>query len=594
MLPKADGSVKILPEKTAASSSFIGGSCGTCRLPSGKKCHSINEKPVCIILGDEYCPILCGDRGACCPTIRVQSGTFAQLKSLLTYHFEAGLKVKPGSVAVVLLLSHLLRIGHDDFWSELIEFTNWASTKHLTILPGIPIYPTGLRDTDLMLIGQFVQHLVVANYGAVAVNTRKNYEFWRPAVLSLQQHHADGINITAPPTRIPELDNKRFDTTVNVSKGLQGDWRKGVPATVELSFLINLLASLQEFSKKSSKELSLPSEDDIRSGLQFEPAPASSPHQGKTIVLLGHSIISSAKFKLDAIVNPLGVQVSSLCKTGVHYKELFEGHSLDALSSTKPSDVLVVSFLGNYLLHQQQVSIDYPGGQKTIHLLKPTIINSADFQLLVDHMNKALGWLRINFPGKIVVINVIPRHTTPCCTLPDHIIVDHGGKPVPMLKYVKCFNELLDLKLHLPHNTILADYRDIFGTESPELFDGVHLKRSEQAVLAEFIASTLDMTPTPEIPAQGCDETFHDCLVRKEIISDTLPPPSLPSPFMEVNAAQEGTPAANQSAAAGSSAPEQAIPATTGPQAGQNEATDELGAIDDAIRLLLERKKALS
>ena len=143
----------------------------------------------------------------------------------------------------------------------------------------------------------------------------------------------------------------------------------------------------------------------------------------------------------------------------------------------------------------------------------------------------------------------------------------------------------------------MVDYRDIFGTESPELFNSVHLKRTEQAVLEEFIATTLDMAPTPEIPAQGSDETFHDSLVRKENISDTLPPPSLPSPFMEVNTIQDGTPAANtanQTAAAATSKSEQAFLAATGPQAGQNEATDKLGAIEDAIRLLLERKKALS
>ena len=83
------------------------------------------------------------------------------MRKLLEYHFEAGLKVKPGSVAVVLLLSHLLRIGHDDFWQELSAFSAWAATKNLTVLPGLPPYPTGLRHTDLMIIGQFMQHLVL-------------------------------------------------------------------------------------------------------------------------------------------------------------------------------------------------------------------------------------------------------------------------------------------------------------------------------------------------------------------------------------------------------------------------------------------------
>ena len=583
VLPKADGSVKVLPEQTAATSTFIGGSCGTCRLPTGRNCHSLTDKPVCLILGDEFTPVLCGDRGKCCPTLRVQSGSFAQLRSLLEYQMEAGLKVKQGSVAIVMLLSHLLRIGHDDFWSELLAFSSWAATKNLTVLPGLPTYPTGLRPSDLMVIGQYVQHLVVASYGAVDVSSRKNYEFWRPAVLSLQQHHADGGNVIIPPTKVHEMGSKRFDAAVNVSQGLEGDWKNSIPPNFELSFLINLISCLEDFSKKRSKEIALPQETDIRSGMQFNPSPAASPHQGKNIILVGHSILSSAKYRLDSIVNPLGVQVLSLCKTGVHYKELFEGHSLDALASTKETDVLVVSYLGNYLLHQQQVHIDYPNGQKTVHLKKPTIIDSADFNRLVEHINIALAWLRNHFSGKIILLNVIPRHIVTCCRDPDHIIVDHGGKPVSMVNYVKTFNELLSLTVHLPHNTSLIDYKDIFGTETPGLFDGVHLKRGEQAILAEFISSTLSMTETPEVPPEGSEHDFHSLLVHKEVITDVRAAPQLPSPFMEV-AQPPPAPAAAAAASRQNAPPHQE--SEDGPY--ENEA-----AIDEAIRLLQAKKKAL-
>ena len=596
VLPKADGSVKVLPDQTAATSTFIGGSCGTCRLPTGRQCHSLTDKPICLILGDEFVPVLCGDRGKCCPTLRVQSGTFAQLRSLLEYQMEAGLKLKPGSVAVVMLLSHLLRIGHDDYWTELLSFTSWAATKNLTILPSIPTYPTGLRPSDLMVIGQFVQHLVIASYGAAEASTRKNYEFWRPAVLSLQQHHAEGGNVVIPPTKVHEMGNRRFDSAVNVSQGLKGDWKNSIPPNYELSFIINLIDSLKDLSKKSSKVLSLPSEEDLRSGMQFTPAPAASPNQGKNIILVGHSILSSAKYKLDSLVNPLGVQVLSLCKTGVHYKELFEGHSLDALASTKEGDVLVVSYLGNYLLHQQQVTIDYPNGQKTVHLRKPTIIDSTDFKRLVEHINIALAWLRNHFSGKIVVLNVIPRHTTNCCRDPDHIIVDHGGKPVSMLNYVKAFNELLALTIHLPHNCTLADYQDIFGTEAPQLFDGVHLKRGEQAILADFISTTLNLGESPETPPKGSVLDFHNLLVQKEIISDVRAAPQLPSPFMDT--AVNSQPAAPAVPAPQGSAHHPLHGAQAGAP-GHSEQEDDpsaysdVAAIDDAIRLLEERKRAL-
>ena len=104
---------------------------------------------------------------------------------------------------------------------------------------------------------------------------------------------------------------------------------------------------------------------------------------------------------------------------------------------------MVVSYLGNYLLHQQQVKINYHYGQKTVHLRKPTIIDSNNFKRLMEHLNIALAWLRNHFPGKILILNVIPRHIVTCCRDPDHIIADHGGKPVSMVNYVKTFNKLL-------------------------------------------------------------------------------------------------------------------------------------------------------
>ena len=75
---------------------------------------------------------------------------------------------------------------------------------------------------------------------------------------------------------------------------------------------------------------------------------------------------------------------------------------------------------------------------------------------------------------------------------------------------------------------------------------------------------------------------------RKEIITDVLPPPSLPSPFMEVSQApppQAPTPG---------SAALPAGQATQQPDPEVAEGTEDIAAIDDAIRLLQERKKALT
>ena len=146
------------------------------------------------------------------------------------------------------------------------------------------------------------------------------------------------------------------------------------------------------------------------------------------------------------------------------------------------------------------------------------------------------------------------------------------------------FNELLSLTVHLPHNTSLIDYKDIFGTETPQLFNGVHLKRGEQATLAEYISSTLTMGETPEIPPAGSDLDFHSLLVHQEVISDVRAAPQLPSPFMEV---AQPPPPPQPSAAASSKG--QAHPS----QDVNEEVYENEAAIDEAIRLLQAKKKAL-
>ena len=533
VLPKADASVNILPAKTAASSSFIGSSCCTCRLPTGKKSHSITDRPICLIIGDEYVPLLCGDKGNCCPTMRIESGSLAQSRKLLEYHIEAGFKPKPGSVAVVLLLAHLLRVGHDDFWQELSEFSVWAATKHLTVLPGLPPYPTGLRHSDLMCIGQFMQHLVTANYGATVVSSRSRFLLWRPTVLSFEQHHAQGADIMTPPTKVVEMDGRRFDTTVRVSEGLTADWKHGIPRGIELAYLTNLAASLKDFSKKSTKSVTIPTNDEIFSGLENEPTPATSPHHGKTIFLLGHSILASSTLSLEKIVNPWGAKVVSLCMIGATYKDLFEGNNLDALTGAKSTDVLVFSFLGNVMLRQQRVISDYAGGSKTMHLVKPSIIDNTAFSTLVQHTNRALTYLRTYFPGKILFLLPTPRHLSPCCKQPDHIIVDHGDHPVGMLNYVTQFNHLISQLINLPHNTEIISYQEIFGTDTPVLHDGVHLDKTEQPVLADFLANSFDRPETLPVPATGQSADFHALLVEKKVISNTLPPAQAPSLFID-------------------------------------------------------------
>ena len=116
VLPKKDGSVSPLPQSVAVTATYYGGSCSTCRI--GSKAHAVNDQPRLFLIGDELCPLVVGEDTACCPAIRVHSGDFDQCYDILKMQRRAGFRPKTGSVLLVLLHTHLRRVGHVDYWRE--------------------------------------------------------------------------------------------------------------------------------------------------------------------------------------------------------------------------------------------------------------------------------------------------------------------------------------------------------------------------------------------------------------------------------------------------------------------------------------------
>ena len=116
-LPKPRMFIKPLPATLLVSCSFVANSCSSC---SGRsRHHKIGlGAPKLFVLGDEFCPPTCGESGDCCPVIRVRGGCFKDLRKIIDLQIQLGLTIPPRSVAVVFLLSHLLKAGHDKFWMD--------------------------------------------------------------------------------------------------------------------------------------------------------------------------------------------------------------------------------------------------------------------------------------------------------------------------------------------------------------------------------------------------------------------------------------------------------------------------------------------
>ena len=132
-----------LPSSTEVTSSFHGGSCHICFYD--KQCHSINNNKQIFILGDEFLPPKIGSRRRCCPVMRVHQGTFDQLKQVLLFHLRNKLRIKEGSILVMILTSHLMKVGFHKYISKFKSFASWARCLMPTIIvmPSIAPFNTG-------------------------------------------------------------------------------------------------------------------------------------------------------------------------------------------------------------------------------------------------------------------------------------------------------------------------------------------------------------------------------------------------------------------------------------------------------------------
>ena len=134
-------------------------------------------------------PPVNGSQGDCCLTIRVDSGSFQQVKAVILFHLKQGLGIKPGSIGFVCLTAHLMRYGHERYWEEMTDFIKWARLLlKVEILPGLLPFPEGLDLANLIPIAQYLSHLQCVNVGCGATKSDHSFSLWKPFDKCMSEH----------------------------------------------------------------------------------------------------------------------------------------------------------------------------------------------------------------------------------------------------------------------------------------------------------------------------------------------------------------------------------------------------------------------
>lgn len=516
VLPKFEESIEGLTATTAASTSFYGGSCTSC-FKSSKR-HSCNNLHKLILIGDEFLPPVNGSQGDCCLTIRVDSGSFQQVKAVILFHLKQGLGIKPGSIGFVCLTSHLMRYGHERYWEEMTEFIKWARLLlKVEILPGLLPFPEGLDLANLIPIAQYLSHLQCVNVGCGAIKSDHSYSLWKPFEKCMSDLSTAGkISVPALPIYIKEVDsflkcNEKFPA------GLPGNWSAGTPKDVHLQFIATLLDHLKELDLCS--HIFFPSQESIEYGIyEYE-------HLGRRIFTLGTSILRDVSNTLEPLCTKRGIELLSECKGG-NFFDHFKNLDLSFLQAASSRDILCLQFLGNHLIKTKNCYPDQQGDKRTFHPVLPSIPDDEEMALLVVDSGRALHKISRYFPGSIYIFGPVPRHITACCKLEAHAIKGPKDEKINMCAYTSAFSSFIhgspgiikDRISYISYHELFGEVKDI----SPDtLSDGIHLSNGARDHMANFILDLLGDRPIKP-PQQKTNLDFMDYLVNAGILLDPV------------------------------------------------------------------------
>ena len=288
--------------------------------------------------------------------------------------------------------------------------------------------------------------------------------------------------------------------------GFNGDWSSDVPSSVQLTFLKNLFSVLSDYN------LALPQYTALQTSIN------NNPLQGKTLYLAGSSILQDTSVHIQRLADEKGVRILSEYKRGEfikHMLSLNQSHLAEASSE----DVLVLSFLGNYLFEKDDFNCN-PEGDNVWHLINPAIPDDTAMCKLVLDVGKIIRQIVAVFPGKIFLLGPIYRHLTACCDIPEHAIRGPSGEEIDLILYTKAFSAFLHASPGIVQDQVqLIHPHEIFNSTftAESLCDGVHLQPEATSILGNFVFGLLSSKRRPRI-ANITNDDFYSYLAKYKVI----------------------------------------------------------------------------
>ncbi len=505
--PRPSVVVGDLPPSTEVTSSFHGGSCHSCFYDN--QCHSINNNKQIFILGDEFSPPKIGSRGRCCPVIRVNQGSFDQLKQVILHHLRNKLRIKEGSIIVTLLMTHLMKVGFNKYTSEFKSFASWVRClmPSVTVLPSIAPYNTGHDLEHLISVSQLYHSLQGEFLGKGPVDNDLSFVLWRPLHQTALELSVSRISVPAPPIFIESAQHMLKCDSMFYA-GFEVDWTEGMPKSVQATFFCMLTETLVNMNILERQYS--PSKDDILAGL------SGSPHHGRKIFLAGSSILRDAAPTLINLSKDKGVQVYSAFKSN-DFLGFLRNLDKSLFKSADKNDICILNFFGNLMLYKAS----HKTVEGVVHLDGPALPTDEDIGLLILDLGRVLRSLLDSFPGRIFLLGPTPRHVTPCCNDTNHAINSLDGSPLDMVAYTRAFTSYIQASPGVVQNRVyLVTYQEIFKGKflASYLTDGVHLNGAANSILAEFLLSLLDSRRI-SAPVKLTNLLFSDYLVEQGISS---------------------------------------------------------------------------
>ena len=399
--------------------------------------------------------------------------------------------------------------------------------KGCTVLPCLPPFPDTYSDEAIKSLHQFFVHLQAAHYGDTASGKNLRFSLWKPVCEVALEQKLTAISPQSPPIGVPEISltaaascSSQFFNGFTYKDG--SAWTHHIPDCVEHGFVTKLVEHLRVIvaSMPESSKLSIPTNESLSDGFTADYSDGSK-HEGKSIYLVGSSILDNCAESLIHCASMSGVEVINISERG-SYKKHFIADNVELSNKLLPlegggaDDLAVISIVGNEMVRKKTAFCN----RDRWHVSNPEMLTNDEVKQLVKDIELMVETARgVGFGGKILVLGPFPRHLEQCCKQSQHQFKDADGKEIKWDIYTDVLTLQLDKALTLSNNVEFVPHGEIFkaGFDKKCLKDGVHLDEDAEKTLSSFIFKALERKATEARNAVANRLPFSSMLARVKI-----------------------------------------------------------------------------